>query len=149
MQPNGRLYKMQNDTIEITCTLTNQSYYTIDDLTFDLPKPSDNKARLNEIQHIESISRTEVRILQSIIFFGIKTIFLSNLNLTQFFSQRINETTKKFIINNAPIIEDLAVNCGVRNHQNEIIGINFLKIHVGEYWTLNRQIKKIKIPLSL
>lgn len=66
MQPNGRLYKMQNDTIEITCTLTNQSYYTINDLTFDLPKPADNKARLSEIQHIESISRTEVRILQSI-----------------------------------------------------------------------------------
>lgn len=69
MQPNGRLYKMQNDTIEITCTLTNQSYYTIDDLIFDLPKPEDNNARLNEIKYIESISRTEVRILKSIFLF--------------------------------------------------------------------------------
>lgn len=59
-----------------------------------------------------------------------------------FFSQQINGTTKKFIINNAPIIEDLEVNCDVKNPQNEIVGINFLKIHVGESWTLDRQKSK-------
>lgn len=63
MQPNGRLYKMENDTIEITCTLANLSLYTIDDLRFDLPQPRDNEARKNEIESIRKKSEDKVRLI--------------------------------------------------------------------------------------
>lgn len=50
----------------------------------------------------------------------------------------MNETTKKFIIRNAPIIDDLEVYCGVADQTfNQTIGINFLKIFVGEQTNLN------------